>query len=158
VERAKVYAVIVHDKQMYSLDRPYLYHLERVALTLARFGYDFEDLQTAAYLHDTLEDTDATREEIVALFGCTVYDMVYRVTNEPGNNRRERHEKTYPKMHGDHSAIALKLADRIANVEDCILTNDKRFKMYYDEHTAFRNALYDGAHYMMWKWLDLLFR
>ena len=50
-------------------------------------------------------------------FGHEVAELIYAVTSELGRNRAERNKKTYPKIQGNFYATALKLADRIANVE-----------------------------------------
>jgi hypothetical protein len=70
---------------------------------------------------------------------------VYAVTNEKGKNRETRHRLTYPKIltHGKLGSVALKLADRIANVEACrLFSNRGLLAMYQHEHAGFRYALF----------------
>lgn len=112
----------------------------------------------ARWLHDAVEDTDMTVAQVELMFGKRVADLVYRVTNEQGKNRRERHEKTYPKILASDDAITLKLADRIANVEASIETSDNdKIGMYLKEYEGFRNKLHkDGTHDAMWRHLDFL--
>lgn len=157
-ERAKLFAVFAHANQMYG-GKPYLVHLAAVANTLERFGYDSGKMIAAAYLHDVVEDTGYTHEDILGLFGPTVADIVTAVTNEPGVNRKERSLKTYPKIRANKLAVMVKLADRIANIENCIVTDNDRLDMYRKEHAAFKEALQDSYMYVnMWKWLDFLVR
>lgn len=121
---ARNFAALAHGSQLYG-DQPYIVHLQAVARELRslmvrapglRF-YDRDLAECAAYLHDVLEDTSTTRGELEAAFGPDVADLVHAVTDEPGRNRKERKAKTYPKIRAcGPLAVALKLADRIANV------------------------------------------
>jgi guanosine-3',5'-bis(diphosphate) 3'-pyrophosphohydrolase len=156
VRSAASYAAVKHKDQMYG-DEPYTTHLAHVAEVLFRFNFYDETLQAAAWLHDTVEDTDAKIEEIALMFGDRVADLVYRVTNEQGKNRKERHVKTYPKIAASEDATTLKLADRIANVEKSMQDSYKLYGMYRKEYTDFRNTLYkEGIHAAMWQYLDFL--
>jgi hypothetical protein len=117
-------------------------------------------LVPAAWLHDIVEDTYETIENVRYIFGDKVAALVEAVTDEPGKNRKERAEKTLPKIraHGIE-AVALKLCDRIANIEACIegVGNVKLLKMYRKEYPAFREALYrEGELEGSWDILDRL--
>lgn len=147
--------------------KPYTAHLAEVESVLIRFGYNSEssitaqNLLVAAWLHDILEDTTVTYEELMSSMGKEVADLVYAVTNESGANRKERHLKTYPKIISHPDAIILKLADRIANTEASVNLSKNGsvhfLKMYKKEYTGFRNALYvPGVQESMWQHLDLL--
>lgn len=118
-----------------------MYHLAEVAKLVSDLSED-KTLIRAAWLHDILEDTETTPEEIEIAFGPDVLALVKAVTDEPGANRRERWEKTYPKIkaHGD-PAVLLKLCDRIANVERSWRTRDGRLFMYRNEYPRFRETL-----------------
>jgi len=154
---ARAIAEEYHKLQMYG-DFPYTVHLEHVVSTLQRFGVTDEDILVAGWLHDSLEDTVLPATQIELVFGPRVLDLVSRVTNERGGNRKERHEKTYPKIQASNDAITLKLADRISNVEASIELGDKgKIKMYRKEHKGFREKLYKaGTHDSMWRHLDFL--
>jgi (p)ppGpp synthase/HD superfamily hydrolase len=162
-ERARLFATIVHGAQLYG-GQPYMVHTHAVVRTLERFGHDSKFMKACGYLHDTIEDTEEyTQDEIklaiIELFGNPVYDVVYAVTNEPGKNRKEKALKTYPKIAANGLAQAVKLADRITNHENCILTDNQKLDMYRKEYPAFRDALNAGEQYqLMWKWLDFLNR
>lgn len=151
------YGAVKHQSQMYGENLPYEHHLIDVYAVLSRFNVIDEDLLVAAFLHDTVEDTDTTIEDIKDMFGDNVADIVGRVTNEPGKNRKERHEKTYPKIQASTDATTLKLADRIANVEFSIANTSKQIGMYKKEHKNFRSLLYKpGVHDAMWRHLDFM--
>ena len=142
-----------HGSQFYG-NKPYSTHLEAVVAVLCRFGFCDPETTAAGWLHDILEDTECTVEELKK---CGVsentIDMVKAVTDEPGVNRKERKAKTYLKIKKSRDAIILKLADRIANVE----AGDKK-EMYLNEHPSFYAALYkyDAIVEPMWLYLGNL--
>lgn len=156
LESAEIFAAAAHGDQKYG-ELPYVKHLAHVVEVLKRFGIIDEDLLVAGWLHDVAEDTSTSLFQIEAAYGKRVADLVYRVTNEVGKNRRERHEKTYPKIAENNDAITLKLADRIANVESCIDLHDDKIHMYIKEHKTFKEKLYKpGTHDAMWRHIDFL--
>jgi (p)ppGpp synthase/HD superfamily hydrolase len=73
-----------------------------------------------------------------------------------GRNRKERHEKTYPKTAKNPKAVILKLADRIANVTFSVRSGEDKLRMYKKEHESFRAILFDGQNLDMWERLDAL--
>lgn len=101
---------------------PYINHPIQVAGTLWEVG-DIHDIVViiAALLHDTLEDTDATCEEIQTLFGNDVLQVVLEVTDDKTLPKMER--KRLQVENAPHKSIRakqLKLADKICNVYDII--------------------------------------
>lgn len=156
IQAAISLATIAHKHQKYG-DDPYTAHLAHVYEVLTRFKVTDEDLLVAAWLHDILEDTTTTRSHLELTFGKNVADLVYKVTNEAGVNRKARHAATYPKIVADERAVTLKLADRIANTERSIETNDDKLGMYAKEYPAFREIMYkEGVNAPMWRHLDFL--
>ena len=157
-EDAKRFAANAHKGQKH-MDDPYTKHLADVVRVLGEFNIQ-GDLLIAAWLHDTLEDTETSMEDLRSKFGPKVAEVVFCVTDEPGKNRQERHTKTYPKIAKSLEAITLKLADRIANVRNCWDSRDHRLFMYKKEHKGFRKALRavpgSAATVSMWKELDNL--
>lgn len=152
---AQSFAENAHGDQKYG-EEPYMVHLKAVAMVLCRFGCTDEHMLSAAFLHDVVEDTDVNINQIALVFGKTVADLVYRVTNEPGANRQARHVATYPKIKDSCDATMLKLADRIANTEASAQDPDK-MKMYKKEWAFFKESLYTpGVHEAMWKHLTKL--
>lgn len=148
----------VHEGQKYGED-DYTEHLLTVVENLTRYDVATLDMKVAGWLHDAVEDTDLTIEEVRTEFGDRVADLVYAVTTEDGKNRRERNARTYPKMATVPGAIRLKLADRIANVESCWATQDTKLFMYQREYRKFRQALRDPSDakaLVMWNHLDQL--
>lgn len=127
---------------------PYSKHLDDVVNVVERFADEIgseaivNQLKIAALTHDSIEDTNVTKRDIEREFGSKIADLVDSVSNEPGRNRKEKHAKTYPKiLGGGRRSMALKLADRIANVENCIASNHGLFGMYHKEHQGFVSKL-----------------
>ena len=82
-------------------------------------GVDDEDVLIAAILHDTVEDTDTTPQEILKLFGERVMSIVLEVTDDKSLPKKER--KRLQIEHAPHlspGAKAVKLADKISNIKD----------------------------------------
>lgn len=113
----KFYASTKHAGQMYSGGLPYTHHLQAVEDVLRRFGVTDEDMLTAAWGHDMIEDCDVKIKDVAEMFGNRVAELISAVTNEKGDNRKIRAALTYPKIRATFGAVQLKLADRIANVE-----------------------------------------
>ena len=107
-------------------------------------------------MHDVLEDTHLSYNDIKKEFGEDIAELVYAVTDELGRNRKERKEKTYPKIKGNPKAIAVKLCDRIANVREAKSSASKMFRMYKDEHAEFTITLYDSPDELLeYAWIML---
>jgi|AntDeeMinimDraft_6_1070357.scaffolds.fasta_scaffold10908_2 (p)ppGpp synthase/HD superfamily hydrolase len=158
LQRAKDFATEAHKGQKYG-DSPYTYHLVQVTNVLSRFGFEQEHLHAAAWLHDVVEDTEATLQDVKTIGGSKVEEIVARVTDQPGKNRRERKAKTYPQIAECVDATIIKLADRVANVENCIQKGNRGLlSMYIQEHAFFRDTLYqeDSEAQPLWEHLDNL--
>lgn len=146
-QAARAFAEHHHADQRYE-SKPYTFHLEQVRAVLADFNYDGA-LGIAAWLHDTIEDTNVTREQVAVQFGDEVAALVWAVTGE-GATRAERNQSAYAKIRAYPLAATLKLADRIANVEASRTRPDK-FQMYQREHPAFTAALDGLGDEQMWR-------
>jgi guanosine-3',5'-bis(diphosphate) 3'-pyrophosphohydrolase len=99
-------------------NEPYINHLAEVASILAEVtdGSDAE-LVAAGWLHDTVEDTDTTREELAQKFGERVAALVVEVTDDmslPKTKRRQRQIEDAP--HKSPDARLIKIADKISNI------------------------------------------
>ncbi|HEY8258807.1 MAG TPA: HD domain-containing protein [Gemmatimonadales bacterium] len=99
---------------------PYINHPIDVATLLAVQG-GVTDLPTllAAVLHDTIEDTETTSEELGAAFGIEVRDLVLEVTDDKQLPKAERKRLQIEHAHAISSkAKLIKLGDKISNVRD----------------------------------------
>jgi len=158
IDKAKRFAIEAHGDQKYG-KHPYEYHLRKATRVIDKFFFgEKEYLIVCTWLHDTIEDSDVTFRDVFDEFGRNIARIVYAVTDEPGKSRQERHERTYPKLiAAGYEAIAVKLADRIANVENSLKYNHDLFKMYRKEYRGFRDALrLPGELKDMWAHLDNL--
>lgn len=154
LRRAKAhdFAIAAHGNQLYG-DRPYVEHLEAVVRVLEDFGFE-GDCSTAGWLHDVVEDTDATVADIKAAFGDRVASFVWAVTG--GGDRATHVDSIYQKIAAFPEAAALKLADRIANVEACEV-GDKHSIRYNQEHAGFADVIQPHVPDAMWqRYLDAL--
>ncbi|MEO1229617.1 MAG: bifunctional (p)ppGpp synthetase/guanosine-3',5'-bis(diphosphate) 3'-pyrophosphohydrolase [Myxococcota bacterium] len=121
IRRAYVYSARAHQGQVRKSGEPYLTHPLEVSGVLADMRLD-EHAICAGILHDTVEDTDATTEEIEKLFGRQVADIVDGVTklNIPFNTQFEKQAENFRRMlvamAKDIRVILVKLADRLHNM------------------------------------------
>lgn len=144
VSSAEYFARGVHAGQKYGKE-PYITHLGDVVHRLTDYIRCPPELLAAAYLHDTLEDHGdrVTPQLLREMFGSRVVDLVSAVTLPPAcRNRGERLQCLYRKIVAcGQEAIALKLADRIANVANCVLSGHRKLGMYQQEWPGFQHAL-----------------
>ncbi len=143
-ERALMVAEKAHSNQTYDI-YPYMYHIRQVMKIAEELGYD-ESIIVAAILHDTLEDTELSYNDIKKAFGEEVAEIVYCVTDELGRDRNERKEKTYPKIQSNWKATVVKICDRIANVKQSMDYNKGLYEMYRKEHVIFCSRLMSKDH------------
>lgn len=143
-ERALLVAEKAHNNQTYDI-YPYIYHIRQVVKIAEELGFD-ESIVVACALHDTLEDTELSFNDLKKAFGEEVAEIVYCVTDELGRNRNERKAKTYPKIQGNWKATIVKICDRIANVNQSKEYNKRLFEMYRKEHDLFCTSLMSKDH------------
>ncbi len=121
IRRAYVFSARAHQGQVRKSGEPYLTHPLEVSGLLADMGLD-EYAICAGILHDTVEDTDATTEQIADQFGQQVADIVDGVTklNIPFNTQFEKQAENFRRMlvamAKDIRVILVKLADRLHNM------------------------------------------
>jgi len=101
---------------------PYITHpLEVCRILSEEGGIDDVEVLAAAILHDTIEDTAASREDISEGFGQRICDMVLELTDNKHLKKEERKRMQVVNAPGKSpGAAAVKLADKIANVRDII--------------------------------------
>jgi guanosine-3',5'-bis(diphosphate) 3'-pyrophosphohydrolase len=120
--RAEKFATEKHDGQVRKGDppEPYIKHPIAVARVLVDVGgITDEELLAAALLHDTVEDTKTTFEDLTREFGARVSSLVGEVTDDKSLDKEER-----KRLQIEHSANispdakTLKFGDKICNVRD----------------------------------------
>ena len=122
VRSAFEFAARAHAEQKRKDGSPYVTHVAAAACIVASMGLD-EDSIVAALLHDTIEDTFVTHEDIARQFGAEVADIVEGVTKLTRVNYPSREEeqmenmrKMLMAMSKDIRVILIKLADRLHNM------------------------------------------
>lgn len=144
IELALRAATILHKDQVRkgSVPIPYVSHLFAVAMIVADYTQD-EDVIIATLLHDTLEDTDYTAEELQDDFGGKVRELVESVT-EPQDtefqslswrSQKEHYAKLLRKA--PQEALIVAAADKIHNMRAIV-------EEYYDDHVRFM-ADFEGS-------------
>ena len=104
-------------------NEPYINHLAEVAnlLSIATDGADAE-LVAAGWLHDTIEDTETTREELAQKFSERVASLVVECTDDMSLPKAERRRlQVVNASHKSASAKLIKIADKISNIGARIL-------------------------------------
>jgi (p)ppGpp synthase/HD superfamily hydrolase len=99
-------------------NEPYINHLAEVANLLADAtdGADAE-LVAAGWLHDTVEDTDTTREELAQKFSERIAALVVEVTDDMNLSQTERRQKQIEDApHKSAGAKLIKIADKVSNI------------------------------------------
>ncbi len=122
IMKAYNFALEKHGDQKRNSGEPYIIHPLQVAYTLAEMGLD-EPTISAALLHDVVEDTDVTDEDIKNEFGEEVAEMVAGVTKlstiqfaSVEEKQVENYRKMFLAMGKDIRVILIKLADRLHNM------------------------------------------
>ena len=109
-------------------EEPYINHLAEVAnmLSAVTNGEDAE-LVAAGWLHDTIEDSETTHDELAQRFGLRVAGLVVECTDDmnlPQSERRRRQIADAPKKSA--SAKLIKIADKVSNVRARIFANPSK--------------------------------
>ena len=122
IEQAIAYANEKHKHQKRKDGSPYIIHPLAVASIVAEFGLD-TDAILASLLHDCIEDTDASHDDISSQFGETVAELVEGVTKLTRANfssteqaQMENLRKMFMAMSKDIRVVLIKIADRLHNM------------------------------------------
>ena len=122
IERAVQYADAKHEYQKRKDGSPYIIHPLAVAEIVAEMGLD-TDAVLGAILHDCIEDTDASHDDIANLFSPTVAELVEGVTKltrtdftTQEEKQMENLRKMFMAMSKDIRVVLIKIADRLHNM------------------------------------------
>jgi (p)ppGpp synthase/HD superfamily hydrolase len=139
-ERAKQFAEQAHHGQVRKAGNvPYITHPIRVAERLEQTGAS-DELVSAAYLHDVVEDTPVEIEEIEQEFGHRVAELVRSHTEDKSKTWKERKQKTIDTLAAaDDEVVKLIIADRLDN----LLSLEKDLKTMGEDVWGIFNAGYE---------------
>jgi (p)ppGpp synthase/HD superfamily hydrolase len=144
IRKAKRFAIMAHDGQLRKYKKePYWHHLHEVAGIVADVGTPA--MIAAAWLHDTVEDTHVTHDDIEAEFGPVVAEYVYYLTDiakpEDGNRAARKKIDREHNASGPKEVHTIKMADLISNSRS-IFEHDPNFaKVYVKEKIALMELL-----------------
>ncbi|HIT71998.1 MAG TPA: bifunctional (p)ppGpp synthetase/guanosine-3',5'-bis(diphosphate) 3'-pyrophosphohydrolase [Candidatus Scatovivens faecipullorum] len=166
IRRAYEYAKENHGNQCRKSGEPYMIHPVNVAYILAGLELDDETL-CAALLHDVVEDTPKTHEDLVKDFGEEIAEMVAGVTKlgtlrytTLEEQQVENYRKMFLAMGKDIRVILIKLADRLHNMRTLkYLSRDRQIanaKETQDLYAPLANRL--GIYSLKWELEDLSFK
>lgn len=148
--------------QFYDGDKPYGYHLDRVAGAVYEYGHlvlldekDLLPLFMGAWFHDSIEDARVSYNDVKKLAlelgmneeqSLIAVEIVYALTNEKGRNRKERAGKRYYEgIRATPYAPFVKMCDRVANIRYSCgsynMGNRRMAKTYEDEMPYFERAI-----------------
>ena len=138
IEQALRAATILHKDQVRkgSVPMPYVSHLFAVAMIAADYAKDNEDIIIGALLHDTLEDTDYTSQELQEDFGGKVREIVESLTEPESTVEKplswSKIKAQYAKQlrKAPQEALIIAAADKIHNMRTMI-------EEYFDSHARF---------------------
>ena len=164
--KAYQFAVEKHGDQKRKSGEPYIIHPVQVAYTLAELALDDSTI-CAALLHDVVEDTVATHQDLVTEFGQEIASMVDGVTKLSKLNYEsveeeqvENYRKMFLAMGKDIRVIMIKLADRLHNMRTLkFLARDRQIanaKETMDLYAPLANRL--GIYSLKWELEDLSFK
>ena len=122
IDKAVEYANAKHKYQKRKDGSPYIIHPLAVAQVVAEIGLDMDAI-LGALLHDCIEDTDASHEDIEKIFGATVAELVEGVTkltradfSTKEQAQMESLRKMFMAMSKDIRVVLIKIADRLHNM------------------------------------------
>jgi (p)ppGpp synthase/HD superfamily hydrolase len=151
------------DGEMYG-DLKYIVHCFNVENMAIKFLLKYpriEAIRLACLGHDLIEDTDITIDELRKYISGDIIDLIERVSDKEGKNRRERHLNTYCYIREKEEAVLVKLCDRLSNLEESLKSkNENKKSMYKKEFNTFKSALYDPRHQIakpLWEAYDKYF-
>ena len=144
IRKAYIFSAKVHKGQVRLSGEPYLNHPIEVAMLLAQLRLDPQTIATGL-LHDTIEDTFATPEELKEFFGQEVAEMVDGVTKigkiafaTSEEKQAENFRKMILAMGKDIRVILVKLADRLHNMRTLEhLPNEKQISIAQETHDIY---------------------
>lgn len=166
IKRAYDFAKQKHGEQLRKSGEPYIIHPVQVAYILATLGLDASTI-SAALLHDVIEDTDVTLQDLSKEFSEEIAGMVDGVTklgqlnySSKEEEQVENYRKMFLAMGKDIRVILIKLSDRLHNMRTLkYLSRDRQIanaRETMDLYAPLANRL--GVYSLKWELEDLSFK
>ena len=166
IKKAYEYAKTHHGDQLRKSGEPYIIHPVQVAYILSTLSLDDSTI-CAALLHDTVEDTDTTKQDLAQIFGEEIAELVDGVTKlgklkyaSMEEQQVENYRKMFLAMGRDIRVILIKLADRLHNMRTLkFLTRDRQIANANETmelYAPLANRL--GMYSLKWELEDLSFK
>ncbi len=166
IKRAYEFAKLYHGEQKRKSGEPYIVHPVQVAYILASLGLDTSTI-CSALLHDIIEDTNITKQDLVQIFGGEIAELVDGVTKlgrlqyaSMEEQQVENYRKMFLAMGKDIRVILIKLADRLHNMRTLkYLSRDRQIANAHetmDLYAPLANRL--GMYSLKWELEDLSFK
>lgn len=166
IKKAYEYAKAHHGEQLRKSGEPYIVHPVQVAYILSTLGLDDSTI-CAALLHDTIEDTDLTKQDLAKEFSPEIAELVDGVTKlsklqyaSMEEQQVENYRKMFLAMGKDIRVILIKLADRLHNMRTLkYLTRDRQIANAHETmelYAPLANRL--GMYSLKWELEDLSFK
>lgn len=143
-ETALRFAISAHHGQVRKYTgMPYIFHPVGVASLVSEYG-GTEDMVIAALLHDVLEDTSTTAEQIEDLFGPTVTGFVEDLTEHPhaGNRAMRKNQEAFRLVLCSEPVHTIKIADLIDNARSILRFDPKFGKVFLEEMRTLTRVLH----------------
>ena len=140
LEKSMEFAAIKHKGMLRRKFKvPYIFHLYEVTNRVRYYGFDARNknkeivdlILSSSMLHDTIEDTETTYEELIEEFGKEVADVVMECSRDKDHDSKED-KWNFLKSFKNKSmlSITIKLADRYCNVNNYLETDEKYAAKY----------------------------
>ena len=130
VAMAYAFSMDAHQGQLYGDQDYFEGHVKQVVVNLSAYDAALTDplaSYCAAYLHDTVEDTQLTLQEIKDTFGLNIHNLVDSLTWRKGESRMDY----LYRLSSNEQAIYIKLADSITNFKKSIATSSPEKMLKY---------------------------
>lgn len=160
--------------QKYGDNLPYSFHLKAVVAQVERYkncfynpilttfeqNWLFEQARRGAAGHDLIEDARLTFNDIKAVYGIDIANIIYACTETKGHDRKERHsQEFFNTLKENRIAVFVKLCDVMANVLYSMLMHSSMYVKYQSEfHNLYAQLYVEGEYERLWEDLEALLR
>ena len=155
IRKAAEFATKAHEGALRKGGKlPYIYHPMEVAQLVALMTED-EEVIAAAYLHDVLEDTKVTAQELGHVFGSRILALVQAETEDKSLTWQERKAHTiYHLKHAPQEVKILTLADKLSNMRatarDYLYMGDQVWERFYEKRKSCHQGYAIGIMESLW--------